>query len=249
MESDLASAQHQRFRPSAARSVFRWPRAGLLGLLLISAAAFGQADSSSTEAAGHFRTLHSFSFETDRHTGGARPRGLLQAADGYFYGVSYAGGKFGGGTIYRMKPYGLVATVHSFDGADGYGPDCVLIQASDGNLYGTTNTGGAGVSQPLGTVFRRDAAGVLTVLHTFNGADGSYPRAGLVQASDGHLYGTTPSVAPWVKAQCSVSSTTERSRCGGSPHAPPAAWCRPATATSTALRSTVARSTRDGSIA
>jgi uncharacterized repeat protein (TIGR03803 family) len=80
--------------------------------------------------------------------------------------------------------------VHSFTGADGASPRAGLIQASDGNFYGTTFSGGA---YNRGTVFKITSAGVLTTLHSFTGADGANPQAALIQATDGNLYGTTVS--------------------------------------------------------
>jgi uncharacterized repeat protein (TIGR03803 family) len=79
--------------------------------------------------------------------------------------------------------------VASFDGiyAGGRIPNA-LVQGSDGNLYGTTFVGG---HFDAGTIFRIDAAGVLTTLHHFSGRDGSLPAAGVIQATDGNLYGTT----------------------------------------------------------
>src|SRR5687767_11542562 len=72
----------------------------------------------------------------------------------------------------------------------GGSPHAELVQGSDGNFYGTTAEGGSGDS---GTVFRMTPAGALTTLVEF--ADGTntgqYPRAGLVQGSDGNFYGTT----------------------------------------------------------
>src|SRR5438876_958410 len=73
---------------------------------------------------------------------------------------------------------------------NGQYPQAGLIQASDGSLYGTTYSGGAWGS---GTVFKMDAAGTLTTLHSFTGSDGAQPYAGLIQASDGNFYGTTSS--------------------------------------------------------
>ena len=80
-------------------------------------------------------------------------------------------------------------TLHHFTGeADGANPTG-LMQASDGNLYGTTETGGGKLD---GTFFRITPAGALTTLHTFHGSlDGRNPVAGVIQASDGNLYGTT----------------------------------------------------------
>jgi uncharacterized repeat protein (TIGR03803 family) len=61
------------------------------------------------------------------------------------------------------------------------------VQATDGNLYGTTWAGGA---NGVGTVFMMTLDGTLTTLHSFDGTDGAYPSAGLVQATDGNFYGT-----------------------------------------------------------
>jgi uncharacterized repeat protein (TIGR03803 family) len=63
-----------------------------------------------------------------------------------------------------------------------------VIQATDGRFYGTTAGGG---TFGYGTVFRLDASGTLTTLHSFNVGDGADPRAGLIQGSDGSFYGTT----------------------------------------------------------
>ena len=76
--------------------------------------------------------------------------------------------------------------LHSFSGTDGTNPSA-LIQAADGNFYGTTNTGGA---SDVGTIFRMTLAGTLTTLYVFNGTDGSSPSA-LIQTTDGNFYGTT----------------------------------------------------------
>ncbi len=83
-------------------------------------------------------------------------------------------------------------TVFVFNETNGAVPTDVLVQGTDGNIYGTTQYGGAADS---GTVFRLTSAGVLTTIHSFCSrglcADGSLPTAGLVQGSDGSLYGTT----------------------------------------------------------
>jgi uncharacterized repeat protein (TIGR03803 family) len=81
-------------------------------------------------------------------------------------------------------------TLYSFRGrGDGAYPFAALVQAGDGNLYGTTNEGG---TYGMGTVFKITSGGTLTNVYSFTGwADGSSPMAGLLHASDGNLYGTT----------------------------------------------------------
>jgi uncharacterized repeat protein (TIGR03803 family) len=77
----------------------------------------------------------------------------------------------------------------NFDGTDGALAQLMsLVQGTDGNFYGTTTGGGANDS---GTVFRITPEGTITVLHSFDGTDGSYPIGGLVQATNGDFYGTT----------------------------------------------------------
>lgn len=65
----------------------------------------------------------------------------------------------------------------------------MLIQGTDGNLYGVTDTGGANVF--YGTVFELTASGILTTLHSFDSTDGNGPDGTLLQATDGRFYGTT----------------------------------------------------------
>jgi uncharacterized repeat protein (TIGR03803 family) len=70
-------------------------------------------------------------------------------------------------------------------------PAAALVQGNDGNFYGTTASGGTKANN--GTVYQMTPAGMLTTLVSFNGTNGSYPAAGLVQGSDGNFYGTTVS--------------------------------------------------------
>ena len=83
-----------------------------------------------------------------------------------------------------------MTTLHSFDSTDGANPYAGLIQATNGDFYGTTNDGG---TQNRGTVFKITPGGTLTTLHSFHFTDGDYPFAGLVQATNGDFYGTTES--------------------------------------------------------
>jgi uncharacterized repeat protein (TIGR03803 family) len=127
---------------------------------------------------------------------GSQPLGgLIQASDGALYGTTTAGGAHGAGTVYKITLSGLVNVVYSFgsQSGDGQYPQSVLVQASDGNFYGTTTNGGAYVSgNSGGTVFEVTPAGGEAVLHSFAASgDGDNPIGGLTIGSDGYLYGTT----------------------------------------------------------
>ncbi|HEV2474000.1 MAG TPA: choice-of-anchor tandem repeat GloVer-containing protein [Chthonomonadales bacterium] len=137
---------------------------------------------------GGFTVLHSFTGPD-----GAFPRGLTEASDGNLYGVCSAGGAFGGyiggghGTAYKITTAGVFTLLHSFTGGpDGGQPLSQLVQASDGNLYGSCSDGGA---HGRGTVYAIGPEGTFTVLYSFSGSpDGSLPT-GLTAGSDGSLYG------------------------------------------------------------
>ena len=88
------------------------------------------------------------------------------------------------------SPAQTLTTLVSFDGTDGSAPSASLIQASDGNLYGTTVMGGASSG---GTIFKMTPAGAITTLHSFAGPEGYHPYAPLVQGHDGNFYGTANS--------------------------------------------------------
>lgn len=144
---------------------------------------------------GTLTTLHSFSgFPSD----GAQPLGrLVQASDGNLYGTTLSGGASdkcfegfqGCGTVFKITTRGTLTILHSFDQTDGSNPIGVLLQGTDGSLYGTS--GGGGNSCSCGTVFKVSLTGRLTTLHNFELTDGSYPTGGLIAATDGNFYGTT----------------------------------------------------------
>src|SRR2546427_9623107 len=116
---------------------------------------------------------------------------LIQGTDGNFAGPTVSGGTFGAGTVFQLTPAGTLTVLYAFTGGtDGAGPVAGVIQAADGNFYGTTSQGGA---SNTGTVFQLTPAGTLTVLYAFTGGpDGATPYAGLIQGADGHFY--SPSV-------------------------------------------------------
>jgi uncharacterized repeat protein (TIGR03803 family) len=148
-------------------------------------------------AAGTLTTIYSFCSQTNCADGSLPYAGLVQATDGNFYGTTVDGGANGWGTVFKITAADELTTLYSFcsqdNCADGQGPNG-LIQATDGNFYGTTSKGGA---IGYGTIFKITPAGAPTTLYSFCSllttcADGAYPEAGLVQATDGNFYGTTP---------------------------------------------------------
>jgi uncharacterized repeat protein (TIGR03803 family) len=142
-----------------------------------------------------FTTLRRF----DKTDGAIPDAALVQATNGDLYGTTYGGGANGGGTVFKITPSGGLTTLYSFlcsqtNCTDGLDPTAGLIQGTDGNFYGTTPIGGANKG---GTVFKITPRGTLTTLYGFCSTpyglctDGEYPGAGLVQATNGDLYGTT----------------------------------------------------------
>jgi uncharacterized repeat protein (TIGR03803 family) len=160
-------------------------------ILAVLAGALVAAEPASAAGRGAYTLLHSFSGGTD---GSSPAAALIQAADGNFYGTTASGGTSDLGTVFRMTPAGTVTVLHAFVGGktDGAKPQAALIQATDGNFYGTTSSGGPSDN---GTVFQMTPGGTVTVLHAFAGGttDGANPTAALIQATDGNFYGTTSS--------------------------------------------------------
>ena len=133
---------------------------------------------------------------------GYMPQALIQGADGALYGITNNGGTFGGGgTVFKLTLGGTYTSLYSFGGTSSDGVVPVgIIQASDGNFYGTTASGGANHCDQIpqagpncGAVFKATPAGVVTTLYSFGAspADAIEPQGPLIEGSDGNLYGTT----------------------------------------------------------
>lgn len=136
---------------------------------------------------GTMTVLHAFADSTEGYASYAP---LMQASDGNLYGTTYQGGDKGYGVVFRVSLAGDFAVLRSFgqNGQDASLPYTGLVQAPDGNLYGTTLRGG---DNNQGTVYRISTSGDFAILHSFNGGDGGNPEGKLIVGADGALYGTT----------------------------------------------------------
>jgi uncharacterized repeat protein (TIGR03803 family) len=159
---------------------------------------------------GTLTTIHLFCSQPNCVDGAYPAAGLVQGTNGDFYGTTMFGGSqstsanaSGYGTIFKITPSGMFTTLYSFcshaECTDGFYPAAKLVQAADGNLYGTTADGFSadGLYRGGGTIFKITPSGTLTTLYKFcpqtyptNCPDGAHPSE-LAPAGDGDLYGTT----------------------------------------------------------
>ena len=144
---------------------------------------------------GTFALLYGWSCSENKCLDGSNSSGgLIQSPNGNFYGTTEQGGADNYGVVFKMTPDGLVTPLFNFDSTDGSDPDAYgpLLLATDKTFYGTTAEGGA---FRWGTIFKITSAGKLTSLYNFcsqpNCSDGALAVEGLIQATDGTLYGTT----------------------------------------------------------
>jgi uncharacterized repeat protein (TIGR03803 family) len=139
-------------------------------------------------AIGGLKTLYVFTDGTDGEWPDQAP--TVDSA-GNVYGTTYIQNKANfPGAIWTISAAGTFKVLHEMDAAtDGSEPNSPLLLDLDGNLYGTTATGGA---HGEGTVFRVTPTGKFTVLHSFTGgSDGGQPSGNLVQDAAGTLFGGT----------------------------------------------------------
>jgi uncharacterized repeat protein (TIGR03803 family) len=158
-------------------------------------------------AGGTETILHVFTYGAAGSTDGEEPTGIIEGADGNFYGTTRGGGTYGEGTVFRLTPTGVETVLYSFTGGvsgskDGANPITKLVEGSDGSFYGSTETGGTGTCSFInaaagcGTLFKVTPGGVETVLYSFtygknHSSDGASPDTPLIFGSDGDLYGST----------------------------------------------------------
>jgi uncharacterized repeat protein (TIGR03803 family) len=146
---------------------------------------------------GDFTSPVLFTGKTGSKPGAIPLGGLMLASDTRFYGTTSQGGANGLGTIFRLTAAGEFLTVFDFkivDQVKGAVPNGSLVEASDGNFYGTTGTGSGSVYSftPGGVVI---PTGTAATVFEFTGSAGAFPgdKPGgpLLSFTDGHLYGTT----------------------------------------------------------
>lgn len=141
---------------------------------------------------------HSFGGGTD----GLFPSsGVIRDAQGNLYGTTLYGGVYSLGTVFKISGRGKETLLHSFAANfDGALSNWGLVRDSKGNLYGTTQAGGA-TTNDTGTVYKVDVTGKETVLYSFTGGsigatDGAAPFGPPVRDLQGNLYGTTVQGGP-----------------------------------------------------
>jgi uncharacterized repeat protein (TIGR03803 family) len=151
---------------------------------------------------GMLTTLYDFGAVTNGTLplDGANPWSVLTAAaDGNYYGTTEQGGTQGCGLVFGVNTNGTLTNVASFDGLSSGYPrgtphyaGANLVQAPDGNFYGTTPV------RDVGSIFAFVPGGSVDTVYSFSSATtGWLPLAGLALGSDGCLYGTTSSAGAY----------------------------------------------------
>ena len=152
---------------------------------------------------GTFTNLFSFTGTNNPYLGANPGAALVQAGDGSFYGTADFGGAStnvvpvisgaGYGTLFQLTTNGTVVVPVFLGYTNGAYPSGGLVLGQDGSFYGTTLCGGRSISSIFpgyGTVFKMTPDGMFTNIYLFTGSgDGGLIYAGLVQGSDGNLYG------------------------------------------------------------
>ena len=123
------------------------------------------------------------------------PAGVSIDSAGNLYGTTQEGGANGDGSVFEwVKGSTTITTLASFDGANGGDPITGVIMDGSGNLYGTTDEGGAigSTVSGYGTVFECvRASGTISTLASFDSSVDQFPETRLIMDNSGNLYGTT----------------------------------------------------------
>ncbi|MFZ0773825.1 MAG: choice-of-anchor tandem repeat GloVer-containing protein [Candidatus Sulfotelmatobacter sp.] len=151
---------------------------------------------------GYLTTIYSFCALPACADGDGPVSGLVQAADGNFYGTTEGGGTYASGAVFKITPQGALTVLHSFDSySEGVEPTS-LMQSSNGTFYGSTIFGGTSYTDTgTGTLFSISPEGDYTFLYTWPCGtrvclDGTNPSGGLAEAPNGNLYGATEEGGP-----------------------------------------------------
>jgi uncharacterized repeat protein (TIGR03803 family) len=162
----------------------------------------GQGTLFNLTSTGTVTTLYNFGSCKAPCKDGVQPRTPpVEGTDGNFYGTTgNSNDGINDGVVYKLTSAGKFSTifVFPFGGTTGYNPQAPLIQGADGNLYGTTSSGGITVSgtcwgstASCGTVFKITTGGKLTTIYKFDQTHGAGPLSPVIQGTDGNFYGTT----------------------------------------------------------
>lgn len=153
----------------------------------INGSVFGEGNVYKTTPSGTVTSLHMFS-----SSDGVEPVGaLVLDTNGKFYGTTSYSGSTLWGSVFSITSGGTVTTVHGFVNSDGAYPEGPIVQASNGSLYGICRY--AGPTGYGGTIFEITPAGTFNTFYAFAEDGGSTPLYGLIQGTDGSLYGISQS--------------------------------------------------------
>jgi uncharacterized repeat protein (TIGR03803 family) len=163
-------------------------------VLLVALALVAQPANAQTET-----VLYNFCSASNCTDGADPGGGLIADLAGNLYGTTGTGGAAGGGVVFELTPAGDESVLYSFHNGfpdDGYSPGGPLTMDEQGNLYGTTEQGGAHslhVARGDGIAYKVSPDGTETILYNFGAysTDGIQPYSGMVLDANGNLYGTT----------------------------------------------------------
>ena len=158
--------------------------------LLASAVALAVFASVAAAQTYNFQVLHTFTGAPE--DGDWPASGVHFDNAGNLYGTTYAGGAYGGGTIYKIANDGTESILYSFNllGSAGFAsPNDIAVDPETGDIYGTTTTQGHN-NGDSDQIYKLTADGTFTTLYVFNpDHDGTW-QSGVIRDPQGNLYGT-----------------------------------------------------------